>query len=107
AGMEQGAPIQDTVLSHKQENETVDDAQELAMEVGQRHCAGSKSIAQRDVLRMASEPLAKDRESLLDTAPHTSEGAGALLLRLLGQLFQPACLQPFAFPWGKPGCVGN
>ena len=86
--------VEGPVLGHEQEDQAIDDAQELAVEVGRRHLPGAQGVAQGGVLRVAGEAFAQDLQRLLDAAAQIAQGAGALLLGELGPLLQPAGLRP-------------
>ena len=105
--MQQRLPVDGAVLGHEQEDQPIDDAQELAVEVGERHLAGAQSLAQGGVLRVAGEALAEDLQRLLDTAAQVAEGARALLLGQLGPLLQPAGLRPIAVAGREARGVGH
>ena len=94
--MEQRLPVEGAVLGHEQEDQAIDHAQELAVEVGERHLPGAQSVAQGGVLRMAGEALAEDLQRPLDAAAQVAQGAGALFVGDLGPLLQPAGLRPVA-----------
>ena len=94
ARMQQRLPVKRAVLGHEQKDQAIDHAQELAVEVGERHLTGAQGLAQRGVLRMAGEAFAEDLQRLLDATAQVAQGAGALLVGDLGPLLQPAGLRP-------------
>ena len=94
ARMQQRLAVEGAVLGDEQEDQPIDDAQELAVKVGERHLAGAQGVAQRGVLRMAGEAFAEDLQRLLDAAAQVAQGARALFVGELGPLLQPAGLRP-------------
>ena len=88
--MQQRLAVEGAILGHEQEDQPIDHAQELAVEVGERHLAGAQGVAQRGVLRVAGEAFAKDLQGPLDAATQVAEGAGALCGGECGPVLQPA-----------------
>ena len=58
--MQQRPAIKGSVLGDEQEDQAIDHAQELAVEVDERHLAGTQRVAQDGVLRVAGEAFAED-----------------------------------------------
>ena len=107
ARVQQRLAVEGAVLGHEQEDQPIDHAQELAVEVGERHLAGAQGIAQRGVLRVAGEAFAEDLQRPLDAAAQVAQGAGALLVGELGPLLQPAGLGPLALARREARGVGH
>ena len=106
-GVEQGQAVEGAILGHEQEDEPVDQAQELAVQVGGGDLAGAQAVAQGGVLGVAGKALAEDLEGPLHPAPQFSEGAGALFFGELGPLLQPAGLGALGLALGgEAGGVG-
>jgi hypothetical protein len=76
--VEQGQAIEGAVLGHEQEDQAVNQAQELTVQVGGGDLAGAQAVAQGGVPGVAGEALAEDLKGPLYANPQFAEGPGAL-----------------------------
>ena len=105
--MHQRLPIDCAVIGHEQEDQAIDHAQELTVEIGQRYLASAQRVTQYSVLGVTGKPLSQNLKRPFDTDAQVAQGAGALLLGLLGPLLQPGALGPVGLVRGEARCVGR
>src|SRR6202041_895237 len=92
ARMQEGLSVEGSVFRHKQKDQSIHDAQELSVKVGNGYLSSPQAFAKRRVFRMAGEALSEDLERLLDATAQFSQGTRALLFGEIGPPLEPTAL---------------
>lgn len=88
--VQKGDAFEFPVLRDEEKDEPIDDAEKLAVKVGELHVALAEGVAQGGVLGMADEALAENLQRLLHAAAQVRERGDTLLGGVLAPRFEPA-----------------